>query len=297
MSPRPRRGVARNILVLLALGAAAVAGVLFLSPLHRSDYLHRLARIGGRGGNHGALERVPGSRSPMPGSPGTPALPPPVAPATAVHSPLVPDAKGRLPVPLLDRVLGRQPADGVPAGWGVKEFAGRAEVDVVPTEIGAALRLRSEQSSFAVYRDVVVDAQRFPWLSWSWKVTRLPAGADVRQAATDDQAAQIYVIFPRWPAPLVKSDVIGYVWDTTAPVGSRLTSPKASNVRIIVVESGTAGVGTWRRQQRNVLQDYQALFGRRPPRLGTLAIMIDSDDTGGSAEALVGALAFSPAPS
>ena len=40
-------------------------------------------------------------------------------------------------------------------------------------------------------------------------------------ASRNDQAAQVYVIFPRWPS-LATSDVIGYVWDTQAPIGTAL---------------------------------------------------------------------------
>jgi Protein of unknown function (DUF3047) len=138
-----------------------------------------------------------------------------------------------------------------------------------------------------------VDLDDLPQLSWVWNVARLPGGGDARQASTDDQAAQVYVIFPRWPGPRTNSDVIGYIWDTTAPVGTRLVSPKASNVRLIVVESGREAVGAWRRYRRNVRDDYVAMFGRRPPRVGSIAVMADADDTGGTTEALVGDLAFS----
>src|SRR5207302_129575 len=124
-------------------------------------------------------------------------------------------------------------------------------------------------------------------------VVRRPAAGDVRHAATDDEAAQVYVIFPRWPAPFTNSDVIGYVWDSRAPVGTQLTSPKAANVRVVVVESGTSRLGAWQRQERNVAADYAALFGRQPPRVGQVAVMIDSDDTRGDAGALFGDLVFS----
>jgi len=175
------------------------------------------------------------------------------------------------------------------------EFAGRASVELVRAEAGMALQLRSSGASFALYRDVIVDLKEFPLLTWSWKVVRLPAAGDVRQSATDDEAAQVYVVFPRWPAPLTSSDVVGYVWDSRAPVGTQLSNPKAANVRIIVVESGTARLGTWQRQRRNVAADYVALFGRQPPRVGQVAVMIDSDDTGSDAEALIGDLVFSRA--
>src|SRR5207245_3162333 len=99
-------------------------------------------------------------------------------------------------------------------------------------------------------------------------------------------AAQVYVIFPRWPSPRTKSDVVGYIWDSRAPVGTRLKSPRADNVRIVVVESGGARLNEWRAYERNVAADYAALFGRQPPRAGKLASMVDSKDPRGGREAL-----------
>jgi hypothetical protein len=100
------------------------------------------------------------------------------------------------------------------------------------------------------------------------------------------------VIFPRWPSPPTQSDVIGYVWDTRAPVGATLQHPRASNVRIIVVESGSGNLDTWMRPVRNVAEDYKALFGRQAPRVGKVALMIDTNDTRGEAEAFFGDLTF-----
>ncbi|MBI2159258.1 MAG: DUF3047 domain-containing protein [Candidatus Rokubacteria bacterium] len=181
----------------------------------------------------------------------------------------------------------------MPPGWELKEFAGRAAIELVRGDPGLAIRLRSAQASFALYRDVIVDLREFPVLAWQWRVARLPAAGDVRELAADDQAAQVYVIFPRWPAPLVNSEVIGYVWDSQAPVGTRLASLKAPNVRIIVVESGASRLDAWQPQERNVAEDYLALFGRQPPRVGQVALMIDANDTRSDAEALFAEIAFS----
>jgi hypothetical protein len=204
---------------------------------------------------------------------------------------LVPDAEG-LRVPMSDDPPARVPIEGVPPGWQLREFAGRAEVELVRGERALAFRLRSTRTSFALYRDVVVSLDEFPTLAWSWKVAQLPNGGDVRDKGRDDQAAQVYVVFPRWPEPRTRSEVIGYVWDTTAPVGTTVTSAKASNVKIVVVESGVAHRGTWQRQRRNVAADYQALFRRPPPRVGAIVVMIDANDTGSSAEAVIGDLRF-----
>jgi hypothetical protein len=213
--------------------------------------------------------------------------------ATVLRSP-GPDAAGRILVPLSDAMPRRLPAEGVPEGWQVKEFSGRALVALVRDEGQSALRLTSDHASFALYRDVVADLGTTPRLAWSWKVSKLPRDGDVRVRALDDQAAQVYVIFPRWPSPLRQSDVLGYVWDSHAPVDTRVTSPKADNVRLIVLESGPGRSGGWRREERNVAADYVAAFGRKPPRVGKIALMIDSNDTRTDAEAMFGELAFLP---
>jgi Protein of unknown function (DUF3047) len=216
------------------------------------------------------------------------------APSKAVPGsrPLLPDAEGRIRVRVSDRVPPRLPAEGIPAGWTAREFVGHASVELVRDEARLAMRLKSEQSSFALYRDVVVDLTEFPFLTWAWKVVRMPANGDVRARAVDDQAAQVYVIFPRWPAPLQNSDVVGYVWDSRAPVGTQLTSTQAANVKIIVVASGRGQADTWLVQQRDVAKDYAALFGRPAPRVGQVALMIDTNDTKEAAEALIGDLVF-----
>jgi hypothetical protein len=271
---------------MIAAGLAAVlivgAFVVLANPRHRAFYFGEpISRV---------LQRATGSR---------PALTLTEPQRSGLGTSAVrrgrwgPDAEGRLRIPLADPVPWRLPAEGVPPGWEVKEFSGRATVGLERSEGRLALRLRSEQASFALLREVVVDLRELPYLSWWWKVVRLPAEGDVREPGTDDQAAQVYVVFPRWPSPRTNSEVIGYVWDSRAPVGTRLASRKAENVRIVVAESGTAHRDVWQRQQQNVLEDYVALFGREPPRVGHIALMIDSNDTRSVAESLIADLTFS----
>jgi hypothetical protein len=243
----------------------------------------------------GAAIVVAGGGGVMLLSPRPPAAPVAVARSTAGDGGELDasDPASRIRVAIADPPPGRLPAEGVPRGWQLKQFAGQAEVEVVRNEGRIAMHLRSDRASFAVHRDVVVDLKTFPYLTWSWKVTQLPAAGDIRDSARDDQAAQLYVVFPRWPSPRTASDVIGYVWDSRAPVGTQVTHPKASNVRIIVVESGRTPLDHWQRYQRNVADDYLALFGKAAPRVGKVALMVDSNDTRADAEAFVGDLFFS----
>ena len=273
--------------LLLATGAA----VLLSNPRHRAFYF-------GVPGS-GAVVRPSTSAFTVPASSGlvrASAAPAPARAVTvalpAVHVP-TPDREGRVLVRVSDDVPAHLPASGVPVGWEVKEFTGDASIELVRNEGRVALRLRSAGTSFALHRDVVLDVRQFPILAWSWKALRLPVAGDVRDPTHDDEAAQVYVIFPRWPSPATASDVIGYVWDSGAPVGTTLQHPRAPNVRIIVLESGAGRLETWVREQRNVAEDYRTLFGRQPPRLGKVALMIDSNDTHSEAEALFGDLTFS----
>ena len=272
-----RRGLAVVVLAVLLL----VAGALVLAtPRHRASYVGQVTTTAGPGARPvrdavplptplaGAPSASPASPAAAPaGRPQGPPTRPTGSTATGVSLP-APDASGRVRVPISDRTPGNVPAGGVPTGWELKEFTGESSVELVRAEGTLALRLRSDKSSFALHRDVVLDVRRYPILTWTWKVARLPSGGDVRDPQRDDQAAQVYVLFPRWPSPRTTSDVIGYVWDSRAPVGTTLVHPRAPNVRIVVVESGPSRLGTWVREQRNVAADFRALFGRRAPPAG-----------------------------
>jgi hypothetical protein len=202
------------------------------------------------------------------------------------------DAEGRVRVPVADVVPATLPAEGVPAGWELREFAGKPDIELLRADGRLALKLRSESSAFALYRDVVVDPSVQPRLGWSWKVTKLPADGDARDPARNDHAVGVYVVFPRWPSPITSSDVLGYVWDTAAPVGTVVTLSKAENVRALVVASGRAGVGEWHHYERDIAKDYATVFGGSPGRVGKLAVMADADHTRGLGEALVADLLF-----
>ena len=308
------------MVVSLFLVTGALA--LFSNPRHRLFYLGEVAASAGSAGRSGGRslrDSVPGpaslanspSASPAPAAAPVSATTTPATTAPAGRPPVPPsrptgamaegvslptaDASGRVRVPMSDKPPAGLPAGGTPTGWELKEFAGEGSVELVRADGNLALRLRSDKASFALHRDVIVDLHKQPILTWSWKVARLPWAGDVRDPHRDDQAAQVYVIFPRWPSPRTSSDIIGYIWDSRAPIGTTLVHPRASNVRIVVVESGGARLGTWVREERNVAEDFKALFGREPSRVGKVALMIDSNDTRTDAEALFGELTFAPA--
>src|SRR5216684_8437309 len=79
----------------------------------------------------------------------------------------------------------------LPEGWQLKVNRGAPDITLIGEPSGQVLRFKSRKSSFALERGVDVDITHFPVLTWTWKVSELPSGADFRRSATDDQAAQV----------------------------------------------------------------------------------------------------------
>lgn len=189
----------------------------------------------------------------------------------------------------------RQPPgrSGIPDGWSGHNWGSpRYDFTVVADGADKVLHLRSRGDNSTISKEIKVDVARSPLLVWRWKVVTLPTGADCRRKATDDEAAQIYVTFPRSPTAF-RSRVIGYVWDTTAPVGTIAKSESSSLVTYVVVRSGAAELGRWLTETRNVHDDYKQIYGEAPSdEVGAVSVAIDSNDTRSSAESYIGAILF-----
>jgi len=189
----------------------------------------------------------------------------------------------------------RQPQGrtGVPDGWSGQSWGSpRYDFTVVVDGSDRVLRLRSHGDNSTISKEIKVDAKAFPLLVWRWKAVVLPAGGDCRHKATDDEAAQIYVTFPRFPTTM-RSRIIGYVWDTTAPAGTIVKSESSGLVTYVVVRSGTADLGRWLSETRNVYDDFTRIYGEAPTEpVGAVSVAIDSNDTRSSAESYIGTVLF-----
>ena len=105
------------------------------------------------------------------------------------------------------------------------------------------------------------------------------------------RAGQIFVVWPRFPEA-VRSRIIGYVWDTTQPVGTICKSEKTGTVTYVVVRSGSGDLNKWVAETRNVVEDFKKIYGEAPEDPGILSVSIDSNDTGTTSEAMIGAIRF-----
>lgn len=188
--------------------------------------------------------------------------------------------------------------DGLPQGWELTEKEGKADVAIVMNGTGPVLRLRSDSSSFGIQKEVDVNLKQTPYLVWQWKVTALPRRGDFRHRDRDDQAAQLLVMFSE---DVLRTEVIAYIWDSTAPKGTtgEPTSPSVYpflRIRAVVVQSGDAEMGEWITETRNVVEDYRKLFGTDPDHVSGVRIQINTQHTKSRAESFWRFLTFKAQP-
>ena len=154
-------------------------------------------------------------------------------------------------------------------------------------------------------------ADQHPWISWRWKIAHVLKGGDVAAKRGDDYAARVYIAFEYSPvgkswaqrmryhaARLVAGDklpgsAINYIWANKSPVGTIVPNPYTGQTRMIVLQSGNALAGRWIAEKRNLVRDYQAAFGQKPPPIMGIAIMTDTDNTGESTTAWYGDILLS----
>ncbi|MGH7308504.1 MAG: DUF3047 domain-containing protein [Candidatus Rokuibacteriota bacterium] len=182
---------------------------------------------------------------------------------------------------------------GIPPGWQGQNWGTPAyDFRIVENDGQRALHMQSRSEGSTISKEVKgITLQDTPILEWRWKAVTLPKSGNACKKATDDQAVQVYVTWPRFPAA-VRSRSIGYVWDSTAPVGTVCKSEKSGVVTYIVVRSGPGELGKWLTEQRDVRADFKKLYGEEPGAPGAISVASDSNDTGSETEAFVGAILF-----
>lgn len=165
--------------------------------------------------------------------------------------------------------------------WSVRDFNGETHYTVTADHLSA----RTDGGASALYREVTVDLERFPCLSWRWRISGVFAGNEAeRTRAGDDYPARVYVVFDTgigfW-----NTRAVNYVWSSTQPVGMHWPNAYTDRAGMIAVASGDARTGRWVHQHRDVAADYRRLFGEAPPDVAAVAVMTDGDDLGVSATA------------
>lgn len=177
-------------------------------------------------------------------------------------------------------------------GWEPEEFSGVTNYRPALVDGKRVLQAVSRGSASALVKKIEADPAQRPMLSWSWKIEgTLPKG-DGRTKAGDDFAARVYVVFPSFL--FWNTRALNYVWANQLPVGRVWPNAFAGdNVMMMALNSGNGQAGQWVSHRRDLVADFRRCFGEEPPAIGAVAVMTDSDNTGGRAVAYYGDITLS----
>ncbi len=180
-------------------------------------------------------------------------------------------------------------ADGIKPGWRSKSFKGTTEYTWTMEGNRTFIKAESNGTASGLYYKIEYDPQQYPYITWQWKVDNIIAGGDSLQKSGDDYGARLYVVFPSFFFWNTKA--INYIWANKLPKDQAVPNPYTANDIMISVESGSAETGKWITETRNIYEDYKRFFGKEPPKVGAIAIMTDTDNTGESVTAGYGPIA------
>ena len=187
----------------------------------------------------------------------------------------------------------RQAPGGLPPGWKPLTFQKvpqNTRYELVHDGTQVVVRADAEAGASGLIRNIRIDTREYPVVQWRWKVANLIERADVARKDGDDYPARLYVVFRSdhdrlsvWEKIKIffyrllygeepPTGAINYIWDARAPKGTIVPNAYTARVRMIVVESGAAGLNRWITEERNLFEDYRAAFGDEAPPIVGVAI-------------------------
>lgn len=123
-----------------------------------------------------------------------------------------------------------------------------------------------------------------PWrepsarLSWVWRVSVAPTGADLTSAKTDDSALRVFVVFDHTSRFTRTPRTIFYTAQPTGAAAYERRSFSGNDLYVIgLPASGDAAA--WSPVSVSPLVDYQRIWKRAPPAIVAIGFLQDTDQT------------------
>lgn len=209
------------------------------------------------------------------------------------------------------------PAGATPKGWSpliILRDKKPTNYRMVRDKQRIVLHAHADGASSALMHEVMLDPEQQPWLHWEWKIKGpVTTEEKVRSPAERGSPVRIVLGFDGDKDALPFSEQIlfdtaklitghdfpyatlMYVWAENLPPGTVVPSRHSSRIRMVVAESGSAGVDSWRSLSRNVVEDFERAFGEKPGRLLGVGVLTD-DASGEATEAWYGDIVLSSRP-
>ena len=193
-------------------------------------------------------------------------------------------------------------------GWEPMVLPGKLRTEFRQTRHDgrSSLEARAQGAASMLRQRLRIEPGQLGQIRFQWQVAQLLEGADMTVRELEDSPARVVLAFDgdrRQFSPrnamlneLTRSltgeempyAMLMYVWSNTLPVDTVIVNPRTDRIRKIVVESGPARLKQWLTYQRDARADFERAFGEPPGVLQGLAIMTDSDNTRGFAQAWYG---------
>ena len=204
-------------------------------------------------------------------------------------------------------------AGGLPEGWKIYRllrFKPLTAYELVKDDGTQVVHAKADSSASGLEQHVSVDLRDYPVAEWRWKVPKLIAGADNTVPSQADAPARVIFIFEGGRDRLPASEVMNYdlakaltgnplpyatlmyIWEPDRNEGDIITHYNTTRVKMVVAGNSSRDLSRWHDARVNVLEDYRRAFGEEPPRVKTVGIMSDSDNTGSNIEAFFGDIRF-----
>jgi hypothetical protein len=205
-----------------------------------------------------------------------------------------------------------------PAAWKFATLPNKTPTrfSIVDLNGSRVLKVEADESYGNLAHALHVRAGERSAVGWRWRVDKLVENADIRIRSGEDSPAKLCVFFDfeagklsfgeRARLTLAKSatgedvptQTLCYVWDNKLAVDTGLISPFTKRIRVIVLQSGTARLGQWVTERRDVGVDYQRMFGDESegkiPEIVGVAVSADADNTHGHGLAYFGDVTLVP---
>ena len=135
-------------------------------------------------------------------------------------------------------------------------------------------------------------------LSWRWKTGALVPGADNRDKSREDAPLRVMLAFDGDSSTLPEAEqkrarrakqlsgrdlpyaLLMYIWSDRVAVETLIPSAHTGRVKMLVVASGTSGLGAWQAVRRDIAADYRRAYGAEPGPVTAVGVMTDTDNTG-----------------
>ena len=169
----------------------------------------------------------------------------------------------------------------------------------------------ASQSSSALMHILSIRPEAQPWMRWEWRLgpTRLTGGDPSERGSpgrivlgfgdkgtlpfTDQILFETGRVLTGHEFPYA---TLMYVWAENLPVGTVVHSRHSNRIRMVVVDSGSQGIGRWRTFARNIAEDFERAFGEKPGKLLGVGVLTDSQNDDASTEAWYGDISLSETP-